>query len=227
MGVYQRSARARRIGLRHFDQLAKDLIWLRTDHQIAIRHIRRHGGDLVLARQLELTFDLRAKATFLQRQPKVRGIQVQPVGHAGERLARADIHQFGEVTPVYRAAEVFSLALLVGPQRRLVCWDRVVPVGSFAVVEPLGACHLFEARARRRQTLRRPGDGLPLQRYPRMELKRAVLDFDIELLAQPVDPSLADITPRSNEVAEDDEPGSHALDQCTVRTVLRLDLPAT
>jgi len=39
-----------------------------------------------------------------------------------------------------------------------------------------------------------------------------MLDDQIVIsLPQPVDPSLADVTPRSNEVAEDEQPDGHAV----------------
>jgi hypothetical protein len=42
-----------------------------------------------------------------------------------------------------------------------------------------------------------------------VEVKRAVLHLEVECLAQLVDPSLADVTPRSNKVAEHDQAGCH------------------
>jgi hypothetical protein len=53
-------------------------------------------------------------------------------------------------------------------------------------------------------------DGLAFERDPRMELEGAVLNLQVVLLAQFVDPSLADVAPRSNEIAEDQETGCHA-----------------
>jgi len=43
----------------------------------------------------------------------------------------------------------------------------------------------------------------------RVELKRAMLHLQIIRLPQLVDPSLADVTPRSNKVAENQQPGCH------------------
>jgi hypothetical protein len=43
-----------------------------------------------------------------------------------------------------------------------------------------------------------------------MQLERQMIDLDVELTPQPVDPSLADITPRSNEVADDEQLESHS-----------------
>jgi hypothetical protein len=42
-----------------------------------------------------------------------------------------------------------------------------------------------------------------------MELECAVLDLQVIVRAQFVDPSLADVAPRSNEVAEDDQLDGH------------------
>jgi hypothetical protein len=43
-----------------------------------------------------------------------------------------------------------------------------------------------------------------------VQLERAVFDNNVERLPQPVDPSLADVTPRSNKVAKDQKPNRHA-----------------
>jgi hypothetical protein len=42
-----------------------------------------------------------------------------------------------------------------------------------------------------------------------MQVKRNVLDLEVVRLAQLVDPSLADIAPGSNKVAEDQQLGGH------------------
>ena len=47
-----------------------------------------------------------------------------------------------------------------------------------------------------------------LGRNPRMQLECPPFDVDIVILEQQIDPSLADITKRSNEVGKDVEQGS-------------------
>jgi len=48
-----------------------------------------------------------------------------------------------------------------------------------------------------------PGNLLAFQRDARVEVKGDVFDLEVVCLAQLVDPSLADVAPRSNKVAED------------------------
>ncbi len=82
-------------------------------------------------------------------------------------------------------------------------------MGALAIGQPLGGGDLLELRARRREPFRRPRDGLALERNAGVQLKGAVLDLEVVVLTQLVDPSLADVTPRSNEVAEDEQPSGH------------------
>src|SRR5207249_3557524 len=54
-----------------------------------------------------------------------------------------------------------------------------------------------------------PRDLLALGRNARVQLEGAVLDFDVVLAAQLVDPRLADVAVRSDEVAVDGQLGRH------------------
>jgi hypothetical protein len=90
-------------------------------------------------------------------------------------------------------------------------WNGVVPVRALAVRQALGIGGLLELRAGGGNALWAPGDLLALSGDARVELERAVLHLQVIGLAQLVDPSLADVAPRSNEVAEDEEPDGHAL----------------
>jgi hypothetical protein len=78
-------------------------------------------------------------------------------------------------------------------------------VRPFTVRQPFGLGDLGEVRPRRGHSFGRPRHRLPLERDARVQLERAVLDLYVVRLPQPVDPSLADVAPRSNEVAEDDQ----------------------
>jgi hypothetical protein len=44
-----------------------------------------------------------------------------------------------------------------------------------------------------------------------MEIEGDVFDLEVKGLAELVDPSLADVAPRSNKVAENDQPGWHVV----------------
>jgi len=83
-------------------------------------------------------------------------------------------------------------------------------VGALAIGEAFGAGNFLKTGARGRDTFGWPWDGLTLWRNARMELERAVLDLNVVFEPQPVDPSLADVAPRSNEVAENQQLYGHA-----------------
>ena len=68
---------------------------------------------------------------------------------------------------------------------------------------------LLELGAGRRHAPWSPGHGLSLECDTGVELEGAMLHLQVIRLAQPVDPRLADVTPGSNEVAEDEQLGGH------------------
>src|SRR5438093_5351605 len=73
-----------------------------------------------------------------------------------------------------------------------------------------GACrNLLKLRPRGGQSLGRPGNRLSLRRNAWVELKCTMLHLQIVRLPQFVDPSLADIAPRSNEIADDEQLQRH------------------
>jgi hypothetical protein len=78
-----------------------------------------------------------------------------------------------------------------------------------ANLEAFGLRPLAEGRAPLRSDLGRPRNLLALGRDAGVEIKRPPLDIDVEFLLELVDPSLADITPRSNEVAVHPHRGRH------------------
>jgi hypothetical protein len=81
---------------------------------------------------------------------------------------------------------------------------------ALPVLEPLSTGNLAEPSPRRRHALRRPRNDLPLQRHARMQLERKVLDLEVVLRPEPVDPSLADVAPRSNKVADNEQLQRHS-----------------
>jgi len=58
--------------------------------------------------------------------------------------------------------------------------------------------------------LGRPGHLLSFERNARVQLKGTMFDDDVVRLPQLVDPSLADVTPRSNKIAEHEQFDGHA-----------------
>jgi hypothetical protein len=202
------------LGLGRLDQLAEHLVRLRADHHVASGNVGRHAGYACRPGEVELRFDPLAIATLRQRLAQLAAIQANGVSQAGEHVRGGDVRAIDKVGAVHTAAKRLAISLPVGPQRGLVGRHRVVPVGARPVRQPFAVGDLFEVRSRGCQPLRRPGNLLSFQGNTRVELERAVLHLQVIRLPQPVDPSLADVAPRSNEVAKHQQSDRHRSFEC-------------
>lgn len=94
--------------------------------------------------------------------------------------------------------------MFIRPEARFMGRRRVVSVGPLTNLQPLGSRNVHKARSPAAQAIPL-GQRLALRRNTRVQVEGMVLDMDVPFLAQLVDPSLADVAPWSDEVAEDRE----------------------
>lgn len=85
-------------------------------------------------------------------------------------------------------------------------------MGSFTRWQASLVSQALEVAAPLPPDLGRPGDRLSLRRNPGMKLKGAPLDVEVVALTKLVDPILADVAVRSNEVAVNRQLRGHRLD---------------
>src|SRR5438552_954864 len=171
--------------------------------RVAFGHKRGDGGHADGPRLLVLRLDPLAIAAVAQRGSQLVGVQAEILRDARENVSRADVLVQDEVRAVDALAEGVAGAVFVRPFRRLVGRRRVVPVAAGAAL-PAGLIReAREVRASGSALLRRPGQFLALEWNPRVQLERLPFHVDVVVGDELVDPILADITVRSDEVAED------------------------
>src|SRR5579859_3715587 len=124
---------------------------------------------------------------------------------------RANIVILDEVGPKNPPVHRVVAANRAGPLHRFMSEIGVIPVGPRADLETGLLGQLFEMSTPAGNSLGIPGYGLPFRRNTGMQLERAPFDLDVVVPSQQIDPSLADIAERSNEVAPDSENWCHRL----------------
>jgi hypothetical protein len=82
-------------------------------------------------------------------------------------------------------------------------------MGALAELQAGFLCEAGEVGAPGGDSFWWPGDVHPFRRDAGVQLKGAPVDRDVVFGAQPVDPNLADVAIRSDEVAEDSKDGAH------------------
>jgi hypothetical protein len=184
------------------------LVGMGSFQSVVIHHEGGHRAYPDLVRLHILLLDHRSVPPFSQCRSQVSTVQSRLLGQGSQHDGRADVLVMDEVGAKYQMPQRIGLTLGFCPFGSLVRRGRVIPMGTHANFE---ACFLRQNLEIRLFT-GTPITGRQLLTFGRnagVELEGAPLDLKVVFGAQFVDPRLADVAERSNEIAKNDKLGRH------------------